>query len=83
MSFPAYLDIFPSHTCHIIKLFTNVLRDVHRGCLCMKVPGSKLLFAGHTLCTLDDRIHNSGYIHGTFCFIVSVVITYLLLCLQQ
>ena len=49
----------------------------------MKVPGSKLLFAGHTLCTLDDSIHNSGYIHGTFCFIVSVVITCLLLCLQQ
>ena len=37
-------------------MFTKVLRE---GCLCMAVPGSKLLFAGHTLRTLDDSIHNS------------------------
>ena len=82
-SFPAYLDIFPSHIQrHIKQMFTKVLRDAHRG-LFMYERACQLLFAGHTLRTLDDSIHNSGYIHGTFRFTVSVVITCLLLCLQR
>ena len=54
-------------------MFTKVLRE---GCLCMAVPGSKLLFAGHTLRTLDDSIHNSD----TFMVSLFVLLVYVYYC---
>ena len=44
----------------------------------MAVPGSKLLFAGHTLRTLDDSIHNSDtfMVHFVSLFVLLVYVYY-------